>query len=165
MRRLLYRGPILALVLFLFTSGGARAGVLLTSARVNNPFNFSYAPGATSTVPVALNDAGATSLSFSTATSQTVVVTFSAECSGDTAGTWVVAVVVIDGVIATGDGGFRYTRLCAGAEPQKAISRTVFKSLAAGNHTIQVIAAIDGPPYVSPAYQGTFEKIVLTVTN
>jgi hypothetical protein len=162
--RSLYRTSILALVLLLFASGGARAGVLLTSARVNNPFSFLYAPGASSTAPVALNDSGATSLAFSTATSQTVVATFSAECSGDTAGTWVVAVVAIDGVIAAGDSSFRYTRLCAGAEPAKAISRTVFKSLAAGNHTIQVIAAIEGPPY-GPNYQGTFERIVLTVTN
>jgi hypothetical protein len=164
MRATLNRGLILTLVLFLFGGIAANAGVLLTSARTSNPFTFTYAPGGSSTVPIALNDAGATSLSFSLATAQTVVVTFSSECSGNTSGTWVVAVVVIDGsIIATGDGGFRYTRLCAGGEPQKAISRTVFSSLAAGNHTVSVVAAIEGPPF--NFYNATFEKNVLVVTN
>ncbi|HEX4964567.1 MAG TPA: hypothetical protein VF173_27370 [Thermoanaerobaculia bacterium] len=164
MRAILSRGMMLLLVLFLLGSTAASAGVLLTSARTTNPFNFTYAPGGSSPVPIALNDAGATSLTFSTASTQTVVVTFSGECSGNTAGTWVVAVIVIDGVTANGDGFVRYTRLCAGSEPQKAISRTVFKSVSAGNnHTIQILAAVEGPLFAF--YSGVFEKTVLAVTN
>ena len=163
MRQFFLRSVILTTALFLLGNTAASAGVLLTSARTNNPFNFTYAPGGSSPASVALNDAGATSLAFSTDTAQTVVVTFSGECSGNTAGTKVVAVIVIDGTIATGDGGTRWTMLCAGAEPQKAISRTVFKSLAAANHTIEVFAAIEGP--LINFNNGTFEKTVLVVTN
>lgn len=154
---------LLALALLLVGQTAASAGVLLTSARTSSPFSFTYAPGGSSTVPIALNDAGATSLTFTTSVAQSVVVTFNGECSGATAGTYVVASVVIDGTIANGDGGFRMTRLCRGAEGQTVVSRTVFKSLAAGNHTVEVYAAIEGPPF--NFYTGQFEKTVLTVTN
>jgi hypothetical protein len=154
---------MLVLALLLLGQTAASAGVLLTSAKTSSAFTFTYAPGGSSTVPVELNDAGATSLTFTTPAAQSVVVTFNGECSGGTSGTYVVAVIVIDGTIATGDGGFRYTRLCRGGEGQTVASRTVFKSLAAGSHTIQVVAAIEGPPYTF--YTGTFEKTVLTVVN
>jgi hypothetical protein len=163
MRQFFFRSVILTTALFLLGSTTASASVLLASARTSSPFTFTFAPGGSSTALIPLNDAGATSLTFSTATAQTVVVTFSGECSGNTAGTWVGTWVYIDGALATGEGAYRLTRLCAGGEPQKAVSRTVFKSLAAGNHTIQIYAWVEGAPYTF--YQGTFERTVLTVTN
>lgn len=154
---------MLALALFLLCDTAASAGVLLTSAKTSSAFSFTYAPGGSSPALVPLNDAGATSLTFTTPAAQSVVVTFNGECSAGTSGTYVVAVIVIDGAIATGDGGFRWTRLCRGAEGQTVASRTVFKSLSAGNHTIEVYAAIEGTPY--NFYTGQFEKTVLTVVN
>ena len=152
-----------AFLLFLLGSSAADAGVLLASARTTSPFSYTYSPGGSSTVPVALNDAGATSLTFTAPAAQTVVVTFSGECSGNTAGTRVIAVVFIDGVLANGDSPGHYTRVCAGGEPQKAMSRTVYKAVSAGSHSIQVVSWIDGPAF--GFYQGRFEHTVLTVTN
>lgn len=157
------RGLMLALALYLLSSTAASAGVLLTSSRTINPFTFTYAPGGSSPVSIPLNDAGSTSLTFTTSVAQTVVATFSGECAANSAGTTVVAVILIDGSIANGDGGSHFTRLCRAGEGQKVVSRTVFKSLAAGNHTIEVVAAIEGAPY--NFYTGLFEKTVLAVTN
>ena len=152
-----------ALAMLLLGTSAAHAAVLLTSSRTVSPFSFVFAPGGSSTVSVPLNDAGATSLSFTTPAAQTVVVTFSAECSGNTAGTSVIATVFIDGVIANGEFGTHFTRVCAGGQPIEVMSRTVFKSVPAGSHTIQVRAWIDGPPFVF--YTGQFDHIVLAVVN
>jgi hypothetical protein len=154
---------LMVLLLLLLGSRAADAGVLLASARTASPFSFTYSPGGSSTVPVALNDAGSTSLTFTAPAAQTVVVTFSGECSGNTAGTRVIAVVLIDGVLANGDAAGHYTRVCAGGAPQTVMTRTVYKAVAAGSHTIQVVAWIDGPAF--GFYGGTFENTVLTVTN
>lgn len=157
---------ILVLLAGLCAATSASAGVLVTSSRVNNPFSFVFFPGASSTSAVPFDDVGNTSKSFTLATAQTVVITVSAECYV-TAGGTLAAVILVDGVnIATGDGGspLHYTRWCIAKAAPELASRTVYRALAAGTHTVSMTALVEAPPFTGP-YTAQLEKIVLAVTN
>ncbi len=146
-------------------SAPAEAGVLAAASRVNNPFTFTYVPNVSPTVQVALDDAGNTSLSFTAPATQTVAITYSAECSSTDANTALIAVVVIDGLsIANGDGGIRYTRYCWAGEQPAVATRTVYRAVSAGAHTVQVVAAIEAAPFTGP-HTATLEKSALVVMN
>lgn len=157
-------------VMFLIATLGAvnaQAGVLVASSRVNNPFSYVFAPGASGTANVPLDDAGNTSKTFNLPAAGTVVITVSAECWGSSSAMQVAAVVTVDGVnIATGDGGspLHYTRWCQGGSKSEVVTRTVYRALSAGNHTVQFVGFGEATPFTGP-YNVTFEKIVVTVTN
>ncbi len=145
----------------------AQAGVLLASSRVNNPFSYVFFPGGTGTTNVPLDDAGNTSKTFNLAAAGTVVITVRAECWGSTSAFIVAAVVTVDGVnIATGDGGspLHYTRWCQGGSSPEVVTRTVYRALSAGNHTVQFVGFGEATPFTGP-YTAQFEKIVVTVMN
>jgi hypothetical protein len=154
------------LALSSLTAGVAEAGVLAAVSRVNNPFTFSFASGS-SPVPVALDDVGNTAVTFFAPVAGTVAITYSVECStsfiGSTPPNHLSTIVLVDGVAANGDGGSRYTRLCRASNSAEVATRTVYRSVAAGNHTVQVLAIIEGSS--SFPFTGRLEKGVLTVVN
>lgn len=158
---------LLMMLVAVLVGAEAQAGVLLASSRVNNPFSYTFAPGFGGTSNVPLDDAGNTSKTFNLPAAGTVVITVSAECWGSSSAMIVAAVVTVDGVnIATGDGGspLHYTRWCQGGSSPEVVTRTVYRALSAGNHTVQFVGFGEATPFTGP-YTAQFEKIVITVTN
>ncbi len=93
---------------------------------------------ANATVYLKLNNAGATSQSFTIPASAAVGVTFSAECSGGTAGGWVNVMLEIDGVLIWPyNSGYAF---CSGGHSWSGNSFTAVKNLSAGTHTVRLKA-------------------------
>jgi hypothetical protein len=142
------------LLSFLMIAGDARADVLATSVREMFPTSV------TTTVSLLrLNDAGATSLAFSTPTTQTVVITYNGDCSVSSAGNPLAVIIYVDGVAAPGTGaGSAGSRMCADTLITAA-SRSVAITVGPGAHTVQVTGQIIG------SGTGGFLRTVLTVMN
>lgn len=151
MHRKLATAAVLALLL---VTASAQANVLATATRqtfttpVNTAVN--YLP---------LHDSGATSLAFSTATTQTVLVTFSTDCSVATAGNVLAVVIYVDGIAAAGTGASSAgSRMCADTLIAAA-SRTAFITVGPGSHTVQITGQIIG------SGTGGFLRTVTAVQN
>lgn len=117
----------------MFLAGSAQADILASAVRETFATNPS-----TTVANIALNDAGSTSVAFTTASAQTVAVLFNADCSVDTAGETLYIVIYVDGTAASGT-SVNVARLC-GDTQLEGHSRHVFASVAAGNHTVTVSA-------------------------
>ena len=136
MHRKLATAAVLALLLF---TASAQADVLATATR--QTFT---TPVSTSVNSLPLDDSGATSLTFSTATTQTVLVTYSTDCSVATAGNALAVVIYVNGVAAAGTGASSAgSRLCADTLIAAA-SRTAFITVGPGTHTVQITGQIIG---------------------
>ena len=152
MKRVLSLIPAV-LVLILATSA-AQADVLAASTR--QTFT---TPITTSLNYLKLDDAGATSLTFTTATTQTVVITYSTDCKVTAGGNVVAAVIYVDGVAAAGTGaGSAGSHLCSTDIPT-AGSRTAFITVGAGTHTLQITGQVLG------SGTGTLYRTTTTVLN
>ncbi len=142
------------LVLILLGTVGAQADVLATSTR--QTFT---TPVTTSVTNLPLDDSGATSLSFSTASTQTVLVTYSTDCQVATAGNALAVVIYVDGVAAAGTGASSAgSRLCS-SDLGSANSRTAFITVNSGSHTVQITGQIIGTG------TGTLRRTVTAVEN
>ncbi|HEY0143809.1 MAG TPA: hypothetical protein VGF48_23175 [Thermoanaerobaculia bacterium] len=147
------RTLFLALAL-LIVAGSAQADVLAASSR--QTFT---TPVSTSLNYLPLDDAGNTSLNFTTASTQTIVVTYSTDCQVAIDGNAVAVVIYIDGVAAAGTGASSAgSRLCM-TDDIAAHSRTAFLTVPAGNHTVQITGQILG------SGTGTLRRTVTTVQN
>ena len=128
-----------ALLILVLTAGSLQAGTLAASTR--QTFT---TPITTSLNYLALDDSGATSLTFTTASTQTVVVSYSADCQVATAGNAVGIIIYVDGVAAAGTGALSAgTRLCSSDFPSTN-TRISFITVGAGTHTVQVTGQIIG---------------------
>lgn len=151
MYRKLATAAVLALLL---ASASAQADVLATATRQTFPTSVTTAVNY-----LPLHDFGATSLTFSTATTQTVLVTFSTDCSVATAGNVLAVVIYVDGIAAAGTGASSAgSRMCADSLITAA-SRTAFITVGPGSHTVQITGQIIG------SGTGGFLRTVTAVQN
>lgn len=147
------RTLFLALAL-LIAAGSAQADVLAASTR--QTFT---TPVTTSLNFLKLDDAGNTSLNFTTAATQTIVVTYSTDCQVSTLGSALAVIIYIDGVAANGTAASSAgSHLCM-TNDIAAHSRTAFLTVPAGNHTVQITGQILG------SGTGTLRRTVTTVQN
>jgi hypothetical protein len=145
---------IVALSILLLPAAEMHAGVLAAATR--QTFT---TPVTTSLTNLPLDDSGATSLSFSTASTQTVVITYSTDCQVATAGNALAVVIYVDGVAAAGTGASSAgSRLCS-SNGMSANSRTAFITVGAGSHTVQITGQILG------SGTGTLRRTTTTVIN
>ncbi|HEX6082945.1 MAG TPA: hypothetical protein VF266_00365 [Thermoanaerobaculia bacterium] len=143
-----------AVLTFLLATTFAHADVLATSTRQTFPTSVTTA---VNNLP--LNDAGATSLTFTTATTQTVLITFSTDCSVATAGNVLAVVIYVDGIAAAGTGASSAgSRMCS-SNLISAASRTAFITVGPGTHTVQITGQIIG------SGTGGFLRTVTAVQN
>lgn len=132
------RTLFLALAL-LIVAGSAHADILAAATRQTFITSVS-----TSANILPLDDAGATSLNFTTATARIVSITYSTDCKVNTAGSALAVVIYVDGVAANGTaGGSAGSQLCMTADIA-AHSRTAWINVPAGNHTLQITGQILG---------------------
>ena len=139
-----------ALSMILFVDA-ANAGVLAAAVReqyATNP-NTSY-----SLIP--LDDSSNTSVSFSTASTQTVAISFSADCASASNGQAVYVDILVDGYSASGT-SVTLSRLCLDTY-LSSHTRNVFATVGAGSHTVQVAS------YTSSG-TGKIRRSVLLVQN
>ena len=141
-------------VLVLILAADAQAGVLAASTR--QTFT---TPITTSLNYLRLDDAGATSLTFTTPTTQTVAITYSTDCKVATAGNVVAVVIYVDGVAIAGTGASSAgSHLCA-SDIITAGSRTGFITVGPGTHTLQITGQVLG------SGTGTLYRTTTTVLN
>jgi len=146
---------IAATALALLLAGvGAQADVLATSTRQTFPTS---ATTALNYLP--LDDAGNTILNFSTATTQTVLVTYSTDCTVNTSGSALAIVIYVDGVAIAGTGaGSAGSQMCM-TNNVEAASRTGFITVGPGAHTVQITGQVLG------SGTGRFFRTVTAVQN
>ena len=128
-----------AFFLLLLAGTQAQASVLATATR--QTFT---TPVTTSVTNLPLDDAGNTSLTFSTASTQTVLITYSTDCAVATSGNALAVVIYVDGVAAAGTGALSAgSRLCS-SNLSVGATRTAFITVGAGSHTVQITGQIIG---------------------
>jgi len=143
-----------AVLVLILAAGSAQAGVLAASTR--QTFT---TPITTSLNYLKLDDAGATSLTFTTATTQTVVITYSTDCKVSTLGNVVAVVIYVDGVAAAGTGASSAgSHLCSDTIIT-AGSRTAWITVGPGTHTLQITGQ------VLTSGTGTLYRTTTTVLN
>jgi len=129
----------IAVLLLIVVSADAHASVLATSTRQT----FTTPVGSSPTL-LPLDDAGATSVTFSTASTQTVLITYSTDCQVNTLGTSLAVVIYVDGIAAAGTGASSAGSQLCGSDVISAASRTAFITVGAGSHTVQITGQIIG---------------------
>ncbi len=88
---------------------------------------------------LALNDAGNTTLNFTTGTGP-VQIAYSAECALNVSGSLVTLQIFVDGVAIGPAGGGTVWRFCSSIEYTN-VTRIVAPSVSAGSHTLQIKAS------------------------
>lgn len=101
-KRKLVALPVLAVTLLGLVAGNAYATLLTSAVRQTFPTNVTSTFGSTTIIPI--NDAGNTSLNFTVAGNQPVLISFNADCLVDTAGTSLAVEILVDGTPAPGTG-------------------------------------------------------------
>lgn len=123
----------------LLAGADAQAGVLATSTRQTFPTSVN-----TTLNNLPLDDSGATSLAFSTTATQTILVTYSTDCTVNTAGSALAVIIYVDGVAIAGTGALSAgSQLCMNSNIEAA-SRTGFITVGPGAHTVQITGQILG---------------------
>lgn len=136
-------------------AGAAQADILAAATR--QTFT---TPVTTSAVNLPLDDAGATSLVFTTPVAQTVAITYSTDCKVNTAGSALAVIIYVDGVAANGTAALSAgSQLCMTADVA-AHSRTAWINVPAGNHTLQITGQILGA-----GTAGTLRRTTTVVQN
>lgn len=130
----------LAIALLLLTSGAARADLITYAVRQTFATNVTSTFGSTTIIPI--DDAGNTSLTFSAAASQPVLIAFNGDCQVGTAGTSLAVEILVDGVPAPGTGaGSGGSLLCSETSFNATVRNTV-PVVSPGLHTVQVRVAV-----------------------
>jgi hypothetical protein len=141
-------------IALLLAAAGAQADILAAATR--QTFT---TPVTTSLTNLPLTDAGSTSLSFTTATTQTVAITYRPDCQVATSGNALAVVIYVDGVAAAGTGASSAgSHLCM-TNDIAAASRTAWITVPAGNHTLQITGQILG------SGTGTLRRTTTVVQN
>ena len=121
----------LSVLSMMFLAGSARAAILATAVREA----FAVNPNGTPTF-IPLDEAGNTTISFSTASTQKIAVLFNADCAVNTAGDFVFVEIYVDNVLASGTSASP-SILCS-QTTLAAHERNVFATVSSGNHTVKV---------------------------
>ena len=143
-------------------AGNAYADLLASGVRQTFATNVTSTFG--STTIIAINDAGNTSLNFTAAATQPVLIAFNADCLVDTAGTSLAVEILVDGTPAPGTGaGSGGSLLCSSTDGFVAAVRNVVPVVSAGAHVIQVRVAIFSSS--AGTYTAKLRRTVLTVES
>jgi hypothetical protein len=143
-----------AALIVILAANAAQAGVLAASTR--QTFT---TPITTTANFLPLDDSGATSLNFTTASTQTVVITYSTDCKVQTLGNVVSVIIYVNGVAAAGTGASSAgSHLCSDTIIT-AGSRTAFITVGPGTHTLQITGQ------VLTSGTGTLYRTTTTVLN
>ena len=151
---------VLGIVLLGLSASAAQADLLTYAIRQTFATNVTSTLGGTTIIPI--DDAGNTSLTFSAAASQPVLIAFNGDCLVGTAGTALAVEILVDGIPAPGTGASSGgSLLCSSTDGFVAAVRNTVTVVSPGLHTVQVRVAV----FSSSA--GTFtaklRRTVLTV--
>jgi len=151
---------LLGAALLGLAAGNAYADLLTSAVRQTFATNVTSTFGSTTIIPI--NDAGNTSLNFTVAGNQPVLIAFNADCLVDTAGTALAVEILVDGTPAPGTGaGSGGSLLCGSNDGFVAAVRNVVPVVSAGTHVIQVRVAIFSSS--AGTYTAKLRRTVLTV--
>ena len=159
MKRNLVLLTLLSVALLGLAIGTAAAGLLNYGVRQIFSTAVTSTFGSTTIVPI--NDSGATSLTFTTAGTQPVLIAYNADCKVTTPGTAVAIEILVDGTPAPGTGAGSGGALLCSTTTFEAAIRHVVPVVSAGSHIVQVRLAIFSSS--AGTYTAQLERTVLTV--
>lgn len=155
---------VLALVgvTLLGMTGTAHADLLASAVRQTFATNVTSTFGGTTIIRI--DDAHNTSLTFTAAGTQPVLIAFNADCLVDTAGTALAVEILVDGTPAPGTGaGSGGALLCSSTDGFVGAVRNVVAVVSPGLHTVQVRVAIFSSS--AGTYTAKLRRSVLTVES
>lgn len=162
MKRNLVLLTLSLVVLSGFVVGVANADLLTYAVRQTFATNVTSTLGSTTVIPI--DDAGNTSLTFTAAGTQPVLIAFNADCLVDSAGTALAVEILVDGTPAPGTGaGSAGSRLCSSTDGFVAAVRNVVPVVSPGLHVIQVRVAVLSSS--AGTYTAKLRRTVLTVES
>jgi hypothetical protein len=142
--------------------GMAHADLLAYGVRQTFATNVTSTFGGTTIIRI--DDANNTTLTFTVAGTQPVLIAFNADCMVDTAGTALAVEILVDGTPAPGTGASSGgSLLCSSTDGFVAAVRNVVPVVSPGLHTVQVRVAIFSSS--AGTYTAKLRRSVLTVES